>query len=116
MQSHESTDPGFTAGGAGVREHGDIWEAPKGRGRKCCRCKDIWRTLGPMLVRLVVAMEAIGGLWRGEQWGLGDFVRNRWGTHGEARGPSRTNRPRCSWNTLGRRGAWFNWVRSEERR
>lgn len=105
-----SQDPGFPTGGAGLRAHGDIQEALEGWGRKHCRCKHTWRTLGPILLRLVVAMEAIGGLWSGEQWGLGDLVRNRWGTHREARRPSRTDRARRSWDTLGRRGAWFNWV------
>lgn len=100
-------DPGFTTGGAGVRGHGDIWEAPEGWGRKHRRT---YGGRGADAHEAAGCHGSHGGIMEGGAVGLGDLVRNRWGTHGEARGPSRTHRPRRSWDTLGKRGAWFNWV------
>lgn len=36
-------------------------------------------TLGSMLVRLAVAVEAAGTLWSGEQWGSGDLAEEEMG-------------------------------------
>lgn len=53
-------DPGFPTGWAGMRGLGDIWEALEGWGRKHCRCKDIWRTLGPILVCWLLPWKPLG--------------------------------------------------------
>lgn len=102
-------DSGMTTGGAGIRRHGDIQETLEGRGRHC-RCKEIWGKLGPVLVRLAVAMEVIGRLQRRKQWGLRDLVEEQMGYSQGGQGALQD-----PWGQMllgyPRKGrAWFNWL------